>query len=123
MSNYLMIVPVAFLVAYSQLMVKHRAISIHVESGAPWMQSIFRYMSDSCIASAYAAALVASFAWLFVVTRMSLTIAFPVYIGLTFVLVTLGSWLFLGEGVVPARVLAMVLILAGISLGLLSNGG
>ena len=119
---YLAIVPVALLVAYSQLMVKYRAASMEVLPGAPWMHSALRYLTDPWIVSAYAAALIASFAWLFVVTRMPLTIAFPAYIGLTFVLVALGGPIFLGETVGLTRLVAMGLIFAGITLGMLADG-
>lgn len=119
---YLTIVPVALLVAYSQLMVKYRATSIAMDPGASWIRSVLRYLTDPWIASAYAAALIASFAWLFVVTRMPLTIAFPAYIGLTFILVALGGLIFLDEAVGPTRLVAMGLIFAGITLGMLADG-
>ena len=78
------------------------------------------YLSDPLLLSAYATALCASFLWLFVVARLPLVIAFPIYIGVTFVLVLAGGWVFLSETVSPVGLLAAGLILAGITLGVRS---
>lgn len=50
-----------------------------------------------------------------------LTIAFPVYIGITFVMVVLGGHLLLGEPLPMAKIAAVALILAGIALGMSSS--
>ena len=80
-----------------------------------------RFLGDPVILSAYGAALFASFAWLYVVTKLPLTVAFPVYIGTTFVMVLLGGWWLLGENLSATKILAVGLILAGIVAGLLSD--
>ncbi|WP_423198167.1 MULTISPECIES: DMT family transporter [unclassified Cupriavidus] len=115
MTSYLLILPVAVLVAYSQLMVKWRAASISMPASLSGKIAIM--LSDPLILSAYLAALGASVAWLFVVTKLPLTIAFPVYIGVTFVMVIAGGHLLLGESLALPKVLAAGLILAGIVIG------
>ena len=111
--------PIALLVAYSQLMVKWRATRMDLGTidQAGFVAKIIQYLLDPAIFSAYVAAFLASFVWLFVVTKLPLVVAFPVYIGVTFVLIVLGSWFFLDEGVTIAKLFAIGLILAGIAIG------
>jgi multidrug transporter EmrE-like cation transporter len=52
-----------------------------------------------------------------VISKISLSIGFPIYIGSTFLLVFIGSWFFLDESISLVRLLAALLILAGIILG------
>jgi multidrug transporter EmrE-like cation transporter len=120
MKAYLLILPIALLVAYSQIIVKWRTIAMEasVTQGVGLVKKISVFLSDPVILSAYASALFASFAWLFVVTKLPLTIAFPVYIGVTFVLVLSGGWVFLSEPVTLMRIVAILLILIGIVLGI-----
>jgi multidrug transporter EmrE-like cation transporter len=111
------IFPVAILVAYSQLVVKWRSSVILLNPQSNLLDKLVIYFSDPMIASAYLAALLGSFAWLFVVTKLPLSIGFPVYIGVTFLLVILGSWLFLGENISAIRLLAVCFIFIGVTLG------
>ena len=117
MASYLLIFPVAFLVAYSQIIVKlHGTPEINaIETDA--IHRLLSFLSDPWVVSAYASALAASFAWLFVVTKLPLTTAFPVYIGVTFLMVLAGGWLFLAETITITKVLAALLILIGVALG------
>jgi len=119
MNSYLLILPVASLVAYSQLMVKWRAASLPAPGSLT--AKLLTMFADPLILSAYAAALAASVAWLLVVTKLPLTIAFPVYIGVTFVMVVLGGHLILGEPLPITKIAAVALILSGIALGMSSN--
>lgn len=118
MKTYLLILPIALLVTYSQLIVKWRTNSLDTAAGAGLLQNLLRFLSDWVILSAYGAALFASFAWLYVVTKLPLTVAFPVYIGTTFAMVLLGGWIFLAESLSPAKLLAVALIMGGIVLGI-----
>lgn len=117
MKTYFLILPVALLVAYSQVIVKIRATSIVINANSGILEKLFAYLFDPFIISAYSSALIASFAWLFVVTKLPLSIAFPIYIGLTFILVLFGSWLFLAETPSPAKLIAVILIFSGMVLG------
>ncbi|WP_128355687.1 DMT family transporter [Pollutimonas thiosulfatoxidans] len=119
MRSYLLILPVAFLIAYSQLIVKLQSQqnSLTMTQGGS-ANRLLSFISDPWIISAYCAALIASFAWLFVVTKLPLTTAFPVYIGVTFLMVLAGGWLFLGEVLTVTKIIAAFLILVGVALGI-----
>lgn len=118
MKNYLLILPIALLVTYSQLIVKWRSNSLgHAQVASFWIH-LLRFLTDPVILSAYAAALLASFAWLYVVTRLPLTVAFPAYIGVTFAMVLFGGWFFLAETMNTTKVVSVLMILGGIALGL-----
>ena len=54
--------------------------------------------------------------WLVIVTRLPLTIAYPVAIGLSLVAVTLGAVVWLGEPMTAARVAGAALVFTGIAL-------
>lgn len=112
------VLPVALLVAYSQLVVKWRAqLGGVVLLDKDFFQRLLAYFSDGYILSAYMTALLGSFLWLVVVSRIPLSTGFPMYIGVTFLLVMVGSWLLLGEVISVTKMTAAALILAGIVLG------
>ena len=117
MKTYLLILPIAILVTYSQLIVKWRSNAAEELAAASFALHLFRFLTDPIILSAYAAALVASFAWLYVVTRLPVTVAFPVYIGVTFAMVLLGGWYFLEETFSTTKLIAVAMIMGGIVLG------
>lgn len=121
MRSYLMILPIAILVTYSQLMVKWRSSAVEQLASAGFLQHLIKFLTDPVVFSAYAAALVASFAWLYVVTKLPLTIAFPVYIGITFAMVLLGGWFFLSETLTVTKLVAVLLIFGGIVLGVTAD--
>jgi multidrug transporter EmrE-like cation transporter len=118
----LLIFPVALLVAYSQIVVKWRMLNI----GAIDMQNMtlaarmLKYLTDPFILSAYGAAFFSSLVWMYIVTKLPLALAFPIYIGITFVLVIAGGWYFLSETVPLLRIASVTLILIGIILGVKS---
>ena len=119
MRIFLSIFPIALLMAYSQIIVKWRALQLGTSESdetSLWGR-MFNLLSDPLILSAYVAGLLASFIWLFVLAKLPLVIAFPVYIGVTFVLVLVGGWVFLSETITLVRILAASLILSGIVLG------
>ena len=115
------ILPVAILVAYSQLIVKWRLTALGYRGDADGLwEKILSYLGllqDPIILSSFVAALLGSFAWIFVVARFPLVLAFPVYQGLTFAIVLVSSWLMLGEQLSSIKILAIILILVGVGLG------
>ena len=121
MTAYLFVLPISLLVAYSQIIVKWRSGYINASVDHWGIRQVANYLFDPVIFSAYLAAFVASLAWLYVVIKLPLTVAFPVYIGVTFILVLLGGWLFLSEAMTISRLISMVLILAGIVVGLTAS--
>lgn len=119
MKLLLAMVPTIFLMVYSQLVTKWRVQSLF-DSGAEGQgeaSRVMAYLSDPYIISAYVAALAASVAWMFVVERNAISIAFPLYIGLTVALVAVGGVVLYGEPVTLARILSIALILAGVAIG------
>ena len=121
MTAYLFVLPISLLVAYSQIIVKWRSGYINASVDHWGIRQVANYLFDPVIFSAYLAAFVASLAWLYVVIKLPLTVAFPVYIGVTFILVLLGGWLFLSEAMTISRLISMVLVLAGIVVGLTAS--
>ena len=118
MKLFLYVLPVAFLVAYSQLVVKWRSQFVGTISlDKNFFNMLVDYLSDWYILSAYITALLGSFFWLIVVTRIPLSIGFPVYIGVTFLMVMIGSWLSLGETISTMKLIAAGFILTGIVIG------
>ena len=117
MKLYLLLLPVALLVTYSQLIVKWRSNAIEQFGASNFAGHLLKFIGDPYILSGYAAAFIASFAWLYVVTKLPLTVAFPIYIGITFAMVLLGGWFFLSETLTATKLLAVLLIFAGIILG------
>lgn len=121
MLSYILIFPVALLVASSQIIIKVRASkkdSILEESFA---SKIVEYLSDPLILLSYFFALLGSFAWLYIVTKLPLAIAFPIYIGLTFSMVLFGGWFFLSEPISSIKLFAILLIFSGIVIGVASD--
>lgn len=113
------ILPVSLLVTYSQVVVKWRAtqFSALVPSDAGLAVKLLHVISDPFILSAYVAAFVGSIGWLFVVSRLPLAIAFPVYIGITFASVIGCSAFLLNEPINGTKLIAVCLILAGVAIG------
>ena len=115
----LFVFPIALLVAYSQIVVKWcmlGADAVQMQN-LDMFQRILKYFSNPILLSAYAAALLASFVWLYVIAKLPLIVAFPVYIVITFLLVAIGGWIFLSENITAMRIVSILLILIGIILG------
>lgn len=111
--------PTIFLVVYGQLITKWRvgAIAEGLPDGAGHWHRLFSYLMDPFILSAYVAALGGSIAWMFVVERFDLSLAFPIYVGLTIASVALVGVILFGEALSWRRVFSISLILAGVVIG------
>lgn len=116
----LFVLPIALLVAYSQIVIKWRMLGAEAADiqNLQLFARMLKYLSDPIIVSAYMAALLASFVWLYVITKLPLVVAFPIYIGITFVLVVIGGWYFLAESITVLRLLSVLLIMSGIIIGI-----
>ena len=118
MKDYLLILPIALLVTFGQLLVKWRAGSLGNMLVSSFPQSFIKFVADPVNLFAYAAGFIANLGWLYVVTKLPLTIAFPIYMGVTFVMILLGGTLFLGETFSFAKIAAILLIMGGIVLAI-----
>jgi multidrug transporter EmrE-like cation transporter len=109
--------PTIFLASYSQLVIKWRISKLLTVAAAQFQsvpERIVAYLLDPFIASAYAFSLLSAIAWFFVVERHPASIAFPVYIGVLFSVVTLGSSLWLKETISIQHLVGLALIVVGI---------
>lgn len=112
------VLPTIALTAYSQLMIKWRISALAAttaQSMSPAART-FEYLLDPYIISAYVFSLLSSVAWFFVVERHPVSIAFPVYVGILFCVVTLCSVLILKESVSFQHLLGLTLILVGVGI-------
>ena len=117
MQTYLIILPIAFLVAISQIIIKWRTQSTVEKLDEDFVPQLAAFLSDFVIIGCYVTSFFASFAWLYIITKLPLTTAFPIYIGLTFMMVLFGGWFILGEEITLTKMFAVLLIFSGIVIG------
>ena len=111
--------PTVFLVVFSQLVTKWRIsylADVTLNMPDRWSRLTF-YMLDPYIVTCYASSFLASIAWLFVVERYEISNAFPIYIGLTILLVSIVGSLIFNEPLTQAKLLSIVLIIVGVIIG------
>jgi multidrug transporter EmrE-like cation transporter len=116
MGIILRVLPTVLLVAYSQLIVKWRVTNLP-GSHHTGLLKYLDYLLDPFILSAYLAGLIGSLVWLNAVAKLPLAQAFPIYQGLTFLVVVAGSAILLGEPMNSPKLLGAALILAGVAIG------
>jgi multidrug transporter EmrE-like cation transporter len=111
------VLPTILLTAYGQLVTKWRVTTLAAAADGSMSVSArtFEYLLDPFIISAYAFALLSSVAWLFVVEKYPVSVAFPVYVGALVVIVTVGSALLLKESISAQHVFGLLLIFAGVA--------
>lgn len=120
--NYWLILPIALLVTFGQLLVKWRAASDTALIDTGGVQGFARFVADPVNLAAYAAGFLANLGWLYIVTKLPLTVAFPVYMGTTFAFILVGGWFVLGEPMTFTKIAAVLLILGGMILALNADG-
>lgn len=108
--------PTLVLVIFSQLATKWRVQALHADAATAGSGRLFTYLTDAWIWAAYAAAFAGGVFWLFVVERYAISIAFPIYIGITVVCVTLGGAFLFGEALGALQWVAVMLIVVGVTL-------
>ena len=110
------VLPTILLTSYSQLIIKWRVTTL----AAATAQSLsvpgrtFAYLLDPYIISAYVFSLLSSVAWFFVCERHPVSIAFPVYVGVLFSVVTVCSVLLLKETISTQHLVGLALIVVGV---------
>lgn len=80
------------------------------------MQHLFGLLLNPWVLSAFAAAFLASLAWMAAMTKFQLSYAYP-FMSLSFVLVLMLSGVFFHEPVTWPKIVGMALIVAGIVIG------
>lgn len=105
-------------VVYGQLMTKWRVgtLGALIPQDRGILVKILAYAADPLIVSAYASSFLASIAWVFVVERNDVSIAFPVYIGLVTGIVAIGGHFLFHEAMSFQKILSITFILLGVAL-------
>lgn len=113
------IIPAVLLIVYSQLITKWRAtaLSTIVNDTYNLFDRIQIYIKDPYIITSYLAALLASVMWIFVVEKYDVSIAFPLYVGLSVLFVSLGGFVFFSETFSLIKTFSISLIILGVALG------
>ncbi len=119
MKMLLAMFPTIVFIVYGQLIIKWRVQSLPAagDEMAGRFARLTGYLADPYIISAYLAALAGSVAWMFVLERYAVSLAFPLYVGSTIVIVAIGGAALFGEPVTGARAVSILLILAGVAIG------
>lgn len=108
---------IAFTV-YGQFVIKYQMLKAGAMPDGGWerLQFVLKLMLDPWIISAFAAAVVASMAWMAAMTKLPLSEAYPLT-SITFLCVVFGgAWLF-AEPLSPQRVVGALLVVAGLVVG------
>ena len=112
----MIVLPTVLLVVAGQILIKWRVNELQSLAQIDSSQAtrLVMYLTDPFIVTAYGLALMSSIAWMMVVERYDISIAYPVYIGLSLgAVLTAGIWLF-SEPLNTGKVLALSLILIGV---------
>ncbi len=113
---FLLILPTLLLSSYGQLVTKWRVTELmERQTGMPGkFDRLLTYIADPYILSAYTFSFLSSVAWMYVIEKFPVSIAFPTYVGMLFVVVSVGSSLMLKESITLQQVAGMALIVAGV---------
>lgn len=115
MSGYLYIALTILFTVYGQLVLKwqvSQAGALPATTGAK-IVFLLGLLLNPWIVSGFLAAFLASLCWMAAMTKFNLSHAYP-FMGLSFVLVLLGSGIFFGEAVTPLKIAGTALIVFGI---------
>jgi multidrug transporter EmrE-like cation transporter len=114
----LLLIAVLGFTVYGQLIIKARSL-VHA-GGDDRLSYLISMLTDILVLSGLAAAVVAGICWILAIETLELGFAYP-FMALSFVLVPLGSLLFFREPLPPVQLLALGLIVAGVTLSALSK--
>lgn len=122
MQSVLLLFAVLALTVYGQLMIKARALAHARDMLAPMdrLHYLTTMFSDPWVLSGLAAAIVGGACWMLAIERLEVGFAYP-FIALSFVLVPIGSTLLFGEPLPKMQLLALALIVAGVTLSALAR--
>lgn len=122
MQSVLLLFAVLALTVYGQLVIKARALAHAQDMLAPMdrLHYLMTMFSDPWVLSGLAAAIVGGACWMLAIERLEVGFAYP-FIALSFVLVPIGSTLLFGEPLPKMQLLALALIVAGVTLSALAR--
>jgi drug/metabolite transporter (DMT)-like permease len=84
--------------------------------------TLFKMMTNWNIIIGFAGFGFGSLFWLSVISRVPLSLAYPM-LGLMYVIIVIASWLFLGEGLNPGRVIGALVVGVGVAIVGITGGG
>lgn len=113
------VAPTVLLIVYSQLVVKWRLplLGALPAAGLDKVGYLLKALLDPYIASAFIATFLGSLTWLVAISKIPLNVGLPVYYGLTFIFVNLGSAWLLNEQISSFKLVGVGLILFGVVVG------
>lgn len=113
--NYIYVFLTIALTVYGQIVLKWRVdkISTLEDRNIAKIQFYIQILLDPVVISGFAAAFIASLAWMAALTKFPLNHIYPIT-SLSFVLVAGLSWYFFGEALTPAKLIGLALIVTGI---------
>lgn len=122
MPSALLLIAVLAFTVYGQLMMKSRAAAhaIDLTGAQPKLHYLAAMLMDVGVVSALAAAVLAAICWMLAIARLDVGYAYP-FMALSFVLVPLGSMLLFGEPLPKLQLVALALIVAGVSLSAITR--
>lgn len=121
--RFLLIGGCALLTALANLLLRHGLLKsggISASSGH-WLSGWLATLTQPAFLGGVVLYGLAAVVWFYALSITEVSTGYPVLVGLTFVLVSLGAAGLFHESLVPAKLAGMVLILAGILL--VSRGG
>jgi len=116
--GYVYISLTILLTVYGQLVLKWQVLAAGVVAPDAVEKLLFvlRMLWNPWILSGFAAAFLASMAWMAAMTKFELSYAYP-FMSLSFVLVTVFSVAVFGESLTLAKAVGLGMIVAGIAIG------
>ena len=115
MKNIYLLITVIF-TAYFQLMLKWR-MSLIPQLPVSWDEKLLlvaKTLFDPLVISAFVAAGLASVCWMATLTKLELSVAYPVFLSLSIFLITTLSFFILKEPLTFAKCLGVLLIFGGL---------
>jgi drug/metabolite transporter (DMT)-like permease len=111
--NIWLILIAIVLMAYANIVLKLRIISLSPDSSASWQSYLLSMVFDPWIWSALFAAAVTGTLYVISLRQLELSVVQPLF-ALVFVVVPLAAVLVLGEHLPPLRIIGLVLIFIGV---------
>ena len=112
------VIPTVLLVVTGQIVTKWRVSELqslaHIDASQTTRLKV--YLSDPFIIAAYCLALMRSISWMIVVERYDISIAYPVYIGLSLGAVLIAGVYFFNEPLTETRLITFICIWIALAL-------
>jgi drug/metabolite transporter (DMT)-like permease len=112
-SNYLMACLSIGLTAVAQILLKLGVVAAASASTAPLPTRLFRMIMTPQVLAGLTVYALSTVCWLFALSKLKLSVAYPM-VSLSYVLVTIGAAVMLGEVISRNQIIGLSLIIAGV---------